>query len=266
MDSSSIKRIIEGSADKGLQEFYEKDYERADDIADIPKHDDFMYAQVIHELQSYLRPHMDVLDLGCNNGNLSLYMALHGCHVLGIDIARNAVINAKKSASYYNIQNVRFEAMDFLSQWREREKFDLILCSHILEHVPQDDLFLRKLFFTTKKGGTLLLIVPTVYSSFYMLNKCIKGYVAFDREVGHLRRYSKTSLCNAVRTAGFEIKKTVFLDSVLRDWFILEKQLRRFNVVWGLPLVRAAFNHCDSSLARLFLFPSSVCVHAQKIS
>jgi 2-polyprenyl-3-methyl-5-hydroxy-6-metoxy-1,4-benzoquinol methylase len=247
-----------------LQEFYEKHFERGDRIPPIPKNDDFMYALVIRELRSYLRPNSDVLDLGCNTGNLSLFMALHGCNVLGIDIARNAIETARKSAKYYQIHNVRFEAVDFVSERVAFDAFDFILCSHVVEHVPRDDLFLRKLFVSTKSGGTLLLITPTIYSSYYLLNKHLKGYVAHDQEVGHLRRYSRTGICSALEAAGFDIKKVAYLDSILRDWFILDKKLRRFNSVWGLPLVRKAFNSSDSLLGNLFLFPSAICVHAQK--
>ena len=246
-----------------LQEFYEKHFERGDRIPAIPKNDDFMYTLVIRELQSYLRPNLGVLDLGCNTGNLSCD-GPQGCNVLGSDIARNAIETARKSAKYYQIHNARFEAVDFVSERVALDAFDFILCSHVVEHVPRDDLFLRKLFVSTKRGGTLLLITPTIYSSFYLLNKYLKGYVAHDQEAGHLRRYSRTGICSALEAAGFDITKVVYLDSVLRDWFILDKKLRRFNSIWSRQLVRKAFNSCDSLLGNLFLFPSAICVHAQK--
>jgi 2-polyprenyl-3-methyl-5-hydroxy-6-metoxy-1,4-benzoquinol methylase len=247
------------------RDFYEKHYARGGDLAKIPKNDDFMYAQVIRELRNYLHPNMEVLDLGCNNGNLSLYMALYGCNVLGIDIARNAVETARESANYYQIRNARFEAMNFVSEWETTEIFDFILCSHVIEHVPRDDLFLHRLFVAAKPKGTLLLITPAVYSSFYILNRYLKGFVQHDQQVGHLRRYSEITICNRVKSAGFEIKKVVFLDSFLRDWFILSKRLRRFNSIWSLPFIRKAFNSCDSHMANFFLFPSAICVHAQRI-
>jgi 2-polyprenyl-3-methyl-5-hydroxy-6-metoxy-1,4-benzoquinol methylase len=247
------------------QNFYEKHFPRGNDLAQIPKDDDFMYAQVIRQLRSYLHPNTEVLDLGCNNGNLSLYMALYGCNVLGIDLARNVIETARESANYYQIHNAQFEAMNFVSDWKTPKIFDFILCSHVIEHVPRDDLFLHKLFLATKPKGTLLLITPTVYSSFYILNRYLKGFVQHDQQVGHLRRYSEITICNRVKRAGFEIKKTVFLDSVLRDWFILGKRLRRFNSIWSLPFIRKAFNNCDSYMASFFLFPSAICVHAQRI-
>jgi len=132
-----------------------------------------------------------------------------------------------------------------------------------LSNVPRDDLILRKLFVSAKRDGTLLLITPTIYSSSYQLNKHLKG-PTHDQEVGHLRRYSRTSICSALEATGFTVKKVVYLDSILRDWYILHKQLRRGNSIWSLPLVRKAFNSCDNLLANLFLFPSAICIHAKK--
>src|SRR5688572_7586699 len=38
--------------------------------------------------------------------------------------------------------------------------FDMIYCSHVLEHVPDDHLALRELFRVLKKGGLAVIMVP----------------------------------------------------------------------------------------------------------
>ena len=40
------------------------------------------------------------------------------------------------------------------------DSFDLIICSHVLEHVPDDRLAMRELFRVLKPGGTAILQVP----------------------------------------------------------------------------------------------------------
>lgn len=40
------------------------------------------------------------------------------------------------------------------------ERFHLIICSHVLEHVPDDRLAIRELFRVLKPGGTAILQVP----------------------------------------------------------------------------------------------------------
>jgi len=59
-----------------------------------------MYAQVINQIRPHIRPGMEVLDIGCNNGYSSLYMAKLGCEVLGIDIADNAIESDKRNRDY----------------------------------------------------------------------------------------------------------------------------------------------------------------------
>ena len=40
------------------------------------------------------------------------------------------------------------------------ESFDLIICSHVLEHIPDDRLAIRELFRVLKRDGTAILQVP----------------------------------------------------------------------------------------------------------
>lgn len=248
---------------EGLREFYEKDYVRELNRATIPQDDDFMYSQVLHQIRPYLKPGMKVLDLGCNNGNLSLYMANFGCEVLGIDIASNAIELAKQSADFYGISNARFESMDFISEWDKPGVFDFVLCSHIIEHIPRDDLFLQKISFATKPKGRLVLFTPTNYSSLVFISKLFTGRFAYDEEVGHLRRYTREMIRDLMEINGFKINRAIFLDGALREWFILYKPLRPFNKIWARRYVRSLFNFVDTLLAPFF-FPSAICVHAQQ--
>lgn len=242
--------------------FYEREYERDLSITSIPKKGDFMYGQVLGQITPYLKPNIYVLDLGCNTGNLSLFMAKQGCKVYGIDIARNAVESAKKSSEFYKIDNVVFESIDF-NNWDRAEVFDFVLCNHVIEHISSDRELLQKIFLSLKPGGKLVLITPTVYSSFFLVNKIFTGKCKFDEEVGHLRRYSCKEIKSLVKEIGLNIEKTVFLDSMLREWFIIYKPLRVFNKIWSRRYIRTVFNKIDSILAS-FLFPASICLHCSK--
>jgi 2-polyprenyl-3-methyl-5-hydroxy-6-metoxy-1,4-benzoquinol methylase len=256
--------MIETDSEK-YRKFYEVEYTRDVSLATIPDNDDFMYAQVLRQLNPYLSEGLKVLDLGCNNGNLSLYMASKGCNVLGIDIAKNAIESARRSADYNRIYNVRFESMDFLLEWDKQNFFDFVLCSHVIEHIPRDDQFLNKISLSLRPKGKLLLFTPVTYSSLASMSKILTGHFKHDEEVGHIRRYTKKSIRDVIESSGFEIHKMVFLDSILRDWFILFKPLRKFNTVWGLPYIRNIFNNIDGALAECFFFPACICVHAQRI-
>jgi 2-polyprenyl-3-methyl-5-hydroxy-6-metoxy-1,4-benzoquinol methylase len=248
---------------KALRDFYEQGYLRATQIAHIPSDDDFMYAQVLQQIRPYLRCGLKVLDLGCNDGNLSLYMARAGCEVTGIDLARNAIELATRSAAHYGIQGARFVGLDFLAEWAEPAAFDFVLCSHVIEHVPQDDLFVKKIAYALRPKGDLVLLTPSVYSSLYRICKGLTGRFSHDEQVGHLRRYTREGLTDLVQGAGFQVRRLASLDGPLRDWSILCPPLRRFNRLWSRRYVRTVFNRWDSILA-LIAFPAALCVHAHR--
>jgi len=245
-----------------LRSFYEEEYPRVCGITGIPKDDDFTYSQVLHELKPYASEGVRVLDLGCNVGNLSLYMANLGCCVTGIDLARNAVATAVASAKHVGI-NAEFTACDFMTEWNETDTFDLVFCSHVIEHIPEDEQFLKKIYSATKLGGHLILIVPSSYSTLAKISKMILGRFPFDEEVGHLRRYNVQQLEAIVRRAGYTINRISFMDGILRDWVYQCKFLHPLHFVLGRRYIRSIFNATDSLLANLCC-PSSICIHAIK--
>jgi 2-polyprenyl-3-methyl-5-hydroxy-6-metoxy-1,4-benzoquinol methylase len=246
-----------------LREFYEKRYERGTGIFPLLEDKDFMYAQVLFNLKPYLHQGTKTLDLGCNNGNLSLYMARAGCDVLGIDIAENAIEEARRNARHHHVSNVQFLCLDFLRDWRDQEVFDFILCVYVLEHIPDDQKFLIKIAQALKPGGNLLLTVPTPYSSLYRFCMKVKGRCSHDEEVGHLRRYTQSHIISMTEKAGLEVKKAAFIDGLLRDWFIVCRPLRVFQKIWYRPFLRTMFNGLDT-LTAPYLFPAGLCLHARR--
>ena len=138
-----------------LQAFYENEYHKDRKPSTPPRDDDFTYGQVLAVLRPYLRPGLVTLDLGCSTGKISLYMAQAGCDVLGIDLARNAVDLARKSATVYNVNNATFQAMDFVRDWLQPDAFDLVFSSFVLEHIPDDAGFIEKIAYALKPGGAV---------------------------------------------------------------------------------------------------------------
>ena len=248
---------------RSIQDFYEHRYSRSNCMAQAPNNDSFMYSPVLSVLSQGLRDGMRVLDLGCNTGSLSFYMARRASHVTGIDLARNAIDTAKRSAAHFGIQNVDFLRLDFLAEWQDPAVFDLVFCCHVVEHIPDDEGFVRKIAVSLKPGGRLLLIAPTKYSWFYRTNMLFRGKCDFDKSVGHLRRYTASGFRHLIEGAGLEITSVSYYDGVLRDTFILPEAMRRFNLIWSRKYIRTAFNATDTFLARL-AFPGGMCVWAEK--
>lgn len=85
-----------------------------------------------------------------------------------------------------------------------RNSLDYVYSLNVLEHIEDDVGALRGIFERLRSGGTLLVYVP----AFPVL------YTAMDRAVGHVRRYTRKTLVNALDAAGFQVSRVRYADSL----------------------------------------------------
>lgn len=83
-----------------------------------------------------------ILDLGCKYGEITHYLANKAKHVTGIDHDKNAIEIAKSRYQKNNLSFEYGEAFEFLSN--ETEEYDVLILSHILEHIDEPEEFLKK--------------------------------------------------------------------------------------------------------------------------
>ena len=94
-----------------------------------------------------------VLDLGVGNGEHAKAFISYGADVVGIDVRERPHTHPK----YTHIKS----PIELLDQGEDEEKYDLIWCSHILEHMPNVQYILVKLAGWLKDDGWLYIAVPT---------------------------------------------------------------------------------------------------------
>jgi SAM-dependent methyltransferase len=84
------------------------------------------------------------------------------------------------------------------------EGFDVVYSLNVLEHIENDVGSLRQLRAVTTPQSKLVLYVP----AFQFL------YTAFDRKIGHLRRYRRPQLVQVVEHAGYDVSSCRYADSL----------------------------------------------------
>lgn len=104
---------------------------------------------------------MKVLDAGCGEGVLSVMMAQKGAVVTGCDLSTPNVDKSK----LYAIENNVKDSTEFLVGDAEKlpfpdNTFDLVVSSHVLEHLPDFDQGLREIMRVTKKRA--IVAIPTI--------------------------------------------------------------------------------------------------------
>ena len=188
----------------------------------------FTYRLILDILEPNLGDEKKVLDVGCGAGTLSFYMASKGNYVKGIDISSGVIKACKLTAKVLGLEeNTNFQTEDF-SKKKIDERFDLVICSEVLEHIKNDKLAVKKLFNFLKSEGILLLSVPSQNAPLFRLG-LIKE---FDKEVGHLRRYNLNGLVNLLREPGFRILETRKSEGILRNSLFVSR--------FGSQIVRVA--------------------------
>ncbi|KTC86595.1 bifunctional 2-polyprenyl-6-hydroxyphenol methylase/3-demethylubiquinol 3-O-methyltransferase UbiG [Legionella brunensis] len=105
-----------------------------------------------------------VLDVGCGGGILSEAMAIEGAKVTGLDMASDALEVARVHAleNKLSIDYVCCQIEDY-----DSEKFDVITCMEMLEHVPEPQTIISHCARLLKPGGYLFLST---------INRTIKAY------------------------------------------------------------------------------------------
>ena len=133
-----------------------------------------------------------VLDVGCGQGSLlaDLRSDFPQIKPNGTDISTSAVELARQK-----VPDGRFLVLDATKEHLS-EKFDVVLCSDVLEHIPDDMAVLNNLEHMTGK----YLVISTIQGR-------MRRFEA--EEVGHVRNYAPGELVQKVEKSGFRVTKVV---------------------------------------------------------
>jgi len=121
--------------------------------------------------------------------------------------------------------NVDIQAMDIYPD----NSWDLVICSHVLEHVPDDIKALSEIYRVLKKGGVAILMAPInlgLEKSFEAEKD--KRYTVSERwkyfgQDDHERLYSKNDFIQRIKSVGFNLEqldKDYFGESVFKKYGI----------------------------------------------
>jgi len=167
----------------------------------------------------------NILEVGCAFGVLLNNIAdrLHIKTRIGIDIAGNNIEVAKNLYPGCNFfRGTLEEYINFVPDEIQNRRFDIIVLSDIVEHIPDDLEFLK----TVKKSASYVLLNLPLEKSFKTRNR---KYGESDPS-GHLRCYNEEDAYQLVFTAGFEVVTSFtsmsFFDKQVYEIFIKNRTQR----------------------------------------
>lgn len=110
---------------------------------------------------------------------------------------------------------MQVEAIDL--EHAPRENRSAVVALNVLEHIADDSGALRGAASLVRPGGRVVVFVPAFQFA--------AG--RFDREIGHHRRYTKSTLTAAYEEAGLEVETMRYVNAPgLPAWFVSVRLLR----------------------------------------
>lgn len=172
------------------------------------KHSDYefrktdVYANAKYEvILSWLaqKDNLTILNAGCGSGEMCVLLAQTNptWTIDGIDLDQQGLEMSKEIVSALALANVNIYESS-IESWAQTQtnKYDVILCTDVLEHIEDDVQAVRDLHTMLAKDGVLYITVPALQAVF--------GH--HDVALGHFRRYNKRSI-RASLSNDFKIKR-----------------------------------------------------------
>lgn len=99
----------------------------------------------------------NMLDAGCGTGVYSFTLRKRAGRIRGIDIDQNKINYVRRTNRYNNID---FLKGDLRKINFDKESFDLVICSDVIEHIKEDKKAFREISRVLKNGGIIRFTVP----------------------------------------------------------------------------------------------------------
>ena len=143
---------------------------------------------------------ISIYDAGSGYGQYTYFMTNHmmPCTVHSIDIKEKWMKDSREFFKRQNISNVDF-AIEDLTRIEHQNKFDLIVCVDVMEHIEEDKKVFNNFYNALKKGGYMLINSPSIYGGSDVHNEKEESFISEHARDG----YSNEDLEKKLHPLGF---------------------------------------------------------------
>jgi ubiquinone/menaquinone biosynthesis C-methylase UbiE len=101
---------------------------------------------------------LKVLEIGFGSGE-TLFSFPRNCEIYGTEISSAAIKSAENKASEKKYTYWQFRQTDDLLDF-EDNAFDIVIVSHVIEHIRDDQTVINDIFRIMKTGGVAVIVIP----------------------------------------------------------------------------------------------------------
>lgn len=148
-----------------------------------------------------------VLDAGSGKGDIAFYLARRfpKWQVVAIELETEKVEKLRSVKEKLALENLKVVQKD-LVELDYKDKFHLIICSDVMEHIEEDDLVFRNLTNALKSSGYLLIHTPAITEKRnWLWKKRTEILGVKPSDYGHVREgYFKEDLTERLTSNGIK--------------------------------------------------------------
>jgi SAM-dependent methyltransferase len=165
----------------------------------------------IKNLKHFVKKNYRILDIGCGNGYISNYLSAYCKEIICIDHNPLSIDIAKL---YIKRKNITFICGDVFEINKKTNvgKIDLIVCSHIIEHLSNPFFFLKKL---KKLNSHIYIEVPDFENEILnLVKKKIKYYLSYT-DIDHIYEFDRKYLIGKLKKLNYKIIEQNYQNGVM---------------------------------------------------
>ena len=149
----------------------------------------------------------EILEVGAGIGNFTELLSKKG-KLTAIDI--NSFYIKDLKMTFKGLSVGYGDAEKGLYFFKNKE-FDSVICFNVLEHIKDDRKALKNMFDLLRSNGKLIILIPAHELLFS----------AFDKSLGHFRRYNKNGIVKKLKDVGFKNISVRYLNWwAALGWFV----------------------------------------------
>ena len=170
-----------------------------------------------------------ILELGSGIGNITDHLVTDFSEITISDynpdycsFLKNKYTNNK---NIEDVLQIDLQDPNFFQTYRHlQNSFDTIILLNVIEHLEHDGKCAEYCQFLLKPDGHFIALAP----AFSYL------YSPLDKEIGHYRRYTKSSLAMVLQNNGFSILHKQYFNAMgIAGWLVINKWLGRTAITEG---------------------------------
>ncbi len=191
------------------------------------------------------KPGDRILDCGCGTGLVARFLADHtiGTQIEGCDFSATRIENAREQTKLNLNQNIRYFETSLDAINSESNRYDLITCRYVIEHLSEPEKAVQEFYRVLKNGGKAYVINfdGVLYNLFPMstelnlMMEILKNKAPFDL-------YAGRKIPELLKNAGFKnIQWNITAHSFQGEDLLNEYKMNAERLTFAIPLLSQIF-------------------------